>query len=132
MNACPPGHTGSRISVRISSGARAVLYGPWKNPAAGMVRVPPGPAATSSASSARATAGSSAAGSAWARLPPTVPLFRTGACATRPIASASSGAATATSADRSTSDILVIAPMTRMSPSRRMPLSPATLRRSTR
>ena len=37
-----------------------------------------------------------------------------------------------TSGDRSTSAILVIAPMTRTSPSRRMPLSPATLRRSTR
>ena len=49
-----------------------------------------------------------------------------------PIASASSGAATATSGDRSTSDILVIAPMTRTSPSRLMPLSPATLRKSTR
>ena len=61
-----------------------------------------------------------------------VPLLRIGVCATNPTASASSGAATATSGDRSSSDILVIAPMTRTSPSRRMPLSPATLRRSMR
>ena len=91
-----------------------------------------GPTATSSASSASAAAGSSAAGSAWARLPPIVPRLRIGVCATSPTASATRGAAIATSGERSSSASRVMAPTTRTSPSRRMPLSPATLRRSMR
>ena len=132
VNACPPSQAGSRTSVRISSGSSAVVNGPCRNSAAGMRRVPPGPVATSSAPSASATAGSSAAGSAWARLPPIVPLLRMGVCATYPTASATSGAAIATSGERSSSARRVIAPTTRTSPSRRMPLKPATLRRSMR
>ena len=39
----PRGRPGTRISVRISSGASAVLNGPVKNSAAGIARAPPGP-----------------------------------------------------------------------------------------
>ena len=50
---------------------------PRTNPASGDARLPSGPATTTSAPSAERQASQSAAGSAWARLPPMVPRVRT-------------------------------------------------------
>ena len=68
---------GIRISVSISPAPHADSNTPWKNSAAGTVRSPAGPAITSSAPSARITAGKSEAGSQWASDPPIVPRWRT-------------------------------------------------------
>ncbi len=73
----PAAGTGMRTSVRTSSGARAVVRRSLKKSSALMVRAPFGPVARSSAPRASTTAGQSAAGSAWARLPPIVPQLRT-------------------------------------------------------
>ena len=70
-------------------------------------------AATKVASSATATAGSSAAGSAWARLPQTVPLARMGGWAIHGRAAASSGQRAPTAGDRSARDWRTMAPITR-------------------
>src|SRR5216683_4456607 len=61
---------------RRSSGARRVVMGPVKKSRALMVRRPEGAAMSRVAFRQAATAGSSAAGSAWARLPQTVPRVR--------------------------------------------------------
>src|SRR6266566_637862 len=68
---------GTRISVRTSSGASAVSKSDVKKSVAATVRVPFGPCATKSASSARSTAGRSPAGSPCATDPPIVPIWRT-------------------------------------------------------
>jgi hypothetical protein len=71
----PSSNTGA---ARSSSGRSAVVRYAWKKSAATISRRPRLLAATKVASSATATDGSSAAGSACARLPPTVPLARMG------------------------------------------------------
>ncbi len=88
-----------------------------------MTRRPRGEAASSSPSSANTTAGYSAAGSAWAMEPPTVPRLRIWRWPISGVARASSGAAAATSASVSTAASVVPAP-THSPPSRRsMPVS---------
>ena len=82
------GSTGTRTAVRISSAASAVVIRSTKKSSAGIQRSPREEAARISESSARTAAGQSAAGSAWARLPPSVPLLRTWAS---PISLAASG-----------------------------------------
>ena len=72
---------------------------------------PPGPRATSSTSRASATAGYSAAGSAWAIEPPTVPRLRICGCPTRAVATCSMGLRASTSWDRSAARLLVMAPI---------------------
>ena len=68
---CPP--VGMRISVSTSSGPSAVVKRSLKKSSTLIVRAPFGPTAFTSAPSASRTAGQSAAGSAWATLPPMVP-----------------------------------------------------------
>ena len=70
-----------------------VVQVPVKNSDGGMVRRPVGDRTSSSASRASATAGYSAAGSAWAIEPPTVPRLRIWKCPMNGVARASSGTA---------------------------------------
>jgi hypothetical protein len=70
------GHFGRRMAVTISSALSAVISGPLKKSAAAIARVPALPVTAISASQVTAMPGSSAAGSACARLPPTVPRLR--------------------------------------------------------
>ncbi len=70
------GQAGSRTSVMISSGVSAVISGPWKKSAAWITRAPALPTTAISASQVIAMPGISAAGSACAMLPPTVPRLR--------------------------------------------------------
>src|SRR5260370_9775628 len=63
-------------SVRISSGASAVVSRPVKKSRAASVRRPDAPASASRASSAVITSGRSAAGSPCPRLPPPLPTVR--------------------------------------------------------
>ena len=74
-----------------SCGASVVSQVPSKNWLAGTVRSPSGPVMSSSASSASATAGYSAAGSAWAIEPPIVPRLRIWKCPISGVAAASNG-----------------------------------------
>ena len=83
---------------------------PAKKSAAPTVRAPPLLAISSSASRARATAGYSAAGSAWASEPPTVPRLRIWKWPMRGVAAARSGAAAAMSSRSSTSHCRTMAP----------------------
>ena len=76
-----------------------------------MVRRPRGDCASSCASSASATAGYSAAGSAWASDPPIVPRLRIWKCPISGVARASSGTASATSAEDSIVAWVVPAPI---------------------
>src|SRR3989441_12778281 len=69
-------HAGQWISSRHSSGRAAVAIGPAKNFSASRVRAPFDERRTSFAPSTCAASGSSADGSACARLPPTVPRLR--------------------------------------------------------
>ena len=101
---------GKRTSTRISSGRRDVARYPSNHSAAGMTRSPDWLRTTNSASRARATAGSSAAGSACARLPPIVPRLRIASCPISGNAAASSGTASATVSDSSATYSRVIAP----------------------
>src|SRR5262249_43253089 len=73
----PAGQAGRRISTMISSGVSAVVSAPWKKSAAWITRAPDFPTTAISASQVNAIPGISAAGSACARLPPTVPRLRT-------------------------------------------------------
>ena len=79
-NAAPElsGIFGTMISVNISSGSKAVVRISWKKLWEAIRRSPRTLCATKVNSSARATAGYSAAGSAFARLPPIVPRLRIG------------------------------------------------------
>ena len=83
--------------MRISSASSSVVHRPVKNSEAGIVRRPREERTSSWASSVRATAGYSAAGSAWAMEPPIVPRLRIWKCPMRGVARARSGAAAATS-----------------------------------
>src|ERR1041385_8077239 len=69
--------TGSLISVKISSASNALVRKPTKKSSALIQRSPDGPLAFISASRAKIAAGMSPAGSACARLPPSVPRVRT-------------------------------------------------------
>ncbi len=60
----------------ISSGLSAVISGPWKKFAASMTRAPALPTTAIFASQVTTMPGISAAGSACAMLPPTVPRLR--------------------------------------------------------
>ncbi len=112
---------GTRTSVRISLGASAVVKKSAKNSSAGTRRVPSIPRRTISVSMANAGAGRSPAGSAWASDPPNVPRWRTCGSATVSVARASRAACSAISGSRCTSWCVVIAPITRASPSSRTP-----------
>ncbi len=83
--------TGSSTPVSTSSSARSLCRAPTNSPSASTRRVPPGPATCTAPAHARSTAGSSAAGSAWARLPPRVPRLRIAVCPIQPAAAAASG-----------------------------------------
>jgi len=76
-NRGPAGQGGRRISTMISSGVSAVVSAPWKKSAAWITCAPNVPTTAISASQVSAIPGISAAGSACARLPPTVPRLRT-------------------------------------------------------
>src|SRR2546430_1021103 len=69
-------HAGQWISSRHSLGRTLVAIGPAKNFSASSVRVPFAERSSMRAPSTCATSGSSAQGSACARLPPIVPRFR--------------------------------------------------------
>src|SRR5882672_6084661 len=69
----PGAATGKLTSLTISPGSSTVSKGPRKKSAAGTVREPEALTMVTVAPSATATVGSSAAGSAWAMLPTTVP-----------------------------------------------------------
>ena len=70
-------------AVAISSARSADSMGPTKSAAAGTVRRPVATLKTSTEPSSRhSTAGISAAGSAWTRLPTVVPRLRIVGCAT--------------------------------------------------
>jgi hypothetical protein len=73
---------------------------PVKNSSAAICRSPSGPAIVMRAPSARQQAGSSEAGSAWARLPPSVPRLRIAACERCGIAAAIKGTCRAISGAR--------------------------------
>ena len=75
-----------------------------------MVRSPPTLRATTEPPVATSMQGSSAAASAWAMLPPTVPRLRMTMCATLPSTSAIRGFARRTASSRSRSRWRVIAP----------------------
>src|SRR5690349_2662836 len=94
---------GTSIAVTISSVASAVVSGPVKNSRAASVRRPDDDATASCASSAVMTMASSAAGSAWARLPPTVPSARTRTLPISRAASARTGQRCAMTSDSSSS-----------------------------
>src|SRR5947207_492061 len=126
------GVTGRRTSTRSSSGAAAVVRYPTKNCSGVSTRRPRALWRTSSPPSAATTAGSSAAGSPWARLPPIVPRFRICVWPICGSASARSGQRSCTSADVSTARWRVIAPMQSRPSATRIPSRPATSFRSTR
>src|SRR5712692_584790 len=73
---CRQDHAGQWISSRHSSDRAEVAMGPEKNFSASTSRVPFAERSSMRAPSTCATSGSSAHGSACARLPPTVPRFR--------------------------------------------------------
>src|SRR6266480_3439669 len=73
---CRHDHAGQWISSRHSSDRADVAMGPEKNLSASSVRVPLPERSSMRAPSTCATSGSSAHGSACARLPPIVPRFR--------------------------------------------------------
>ena len=103
-----------------------------KKSVAQTVREPRPLRSVKTASSASITAGSSAAGSACARLPPSVPRVRIAACAMNGIAAATSGASPATISLRSSDRCRAMAP-TRRNPSPDVTFdSPAISFRSTR
>src|SRR5215218_2442716 len=85
---------------------------------------PPGPRATISPSSARKTAGRSPAGSAWARLPPSVPLLRTWRSPTTEAASARAGSARLISGDAAIWAWVTSAPIVTPLPSTRISFRP--------
>jgi len=134
MHAAPVrgGGAGARTSVMISPGRSDVVYTPANRSWAAIVRVPCGPHAVTDPSSASSAAGSSAAGSAWAIDPPTVPRERIWGWPIRASAAASSGEAARTSSLASALPCVTMAPI-RSSPSRRsIPPSTAIRRRPTR
>ena len=95
------------------------MSGAWKKSAAAIVRVPRCAERTwKRASSAVRATGSSAAGSAWATDPPTVPRLRIAGWATWRTAWMSSGHPRATTRERSSVACRVSAPM-RSAPSER-------------
>ena len=67
---------GTRTAARTSASVRVVANGPRMKERSGSTRAPPGPSIHTSAPTAASTTGQSAAGSAWARLPPMVPRLR--------------------------------------------------------
>src|SRR3954452_2212173 len=131
---------GTRISVSTSVGASAVSNSPVKNDPASIVRrIPPAPATTNVASSARSTAGMSPAGSPWATEPPIVPTWRTAGSPICAAANAMMGHAAcssslfATSWCRASAPIAISSPSSRIveKPSRR-PMSISVVGRATR
>jgi len=110
----------------------AVLQIPVKKSRASIVRRPFAETTSMLASSARATAGYSAAGSACAIDPPSVPRLRIWKCPISGVATASSGTADATSALASTVACAVQAPIHSAPPRRSMPESSGIRPMSTR
>ena len=110
----------------------AVVIRPLNQSSAFTVRLPLAPSHTNSKPSAIAVAGMSAAGSAWASEPPIVPLLRTAGSPITAAHSATTGTFALSTLDDSTSQCVVMAPMTIVLPSSLMPVSPLTLRRSIR
>ena len=117
---------GTSTDVTSSSGARAVVNSATKNCCQPRTREPRFERSWNRASRAANAAGSSAAGSACATDPPTVPRLRICAWPTQPIASCRSGHDSAITFERSTSECRVMAPTTSVPPSRLMPDSSFT------
>ena len=107
----PAGSGGTSISTSSSSGSSAVISGPRKSSPASSVRAPPAERTWKRASSAASATGSSAAGSACATEPPTVPRVRICGWATSRTAWRSSGQRAATSRERSSAAWRVSAPI---------------------
>ena len=114
---------GSRSARRC--GPSAVSNRPLKKSSAFTVRLPFGPAISTSPPSASRQAGNSAAGSAKAIEPPSVPRLRIAAWPMCGMASAISGACRAMSAERSASAWRVSAPISTVPFLTAMPAEPA-------
>src|SRR5713101_5406141 len=108
---CRHDHAGQWISSRHSPGRTFVAIGPAKNFSASSVRTPLPERRSMRAPRTCATSGSSAEGSACARLPPTVPRFLVCTCPTQASACARSGTRAARASSRSTVHWRVHAPM---------------------
>ena len=128
MNELAPVAWGTTIAVTSSSGARAVVIRPVKNASSGIERVPPGPVASTTPSSARSAVATSPPRGGENRLPPTVAMLRTVQLAVRRAAVARIGTASCSASAVS----VVIAPI-RSPPSRgSIPSIPARRRPITR
>src|SRR5436190_4155921 len=108
---CRQDHAGQWISSRHSSDRADVAMGPEKNLSASSVRVPLPERSSMRAPSTCATSGSSAHGSACARLPPKVPRFLVCTCPTQASACARSGTRAARAGSRSIVHCRVQAPV---------------------
>src|SRR6266581_1689288 len=108
---CRHDHAGQWISSRHSPGRAFVAIGPAKNFSASSVRTPPPERSSMRAPRTCATRGSSAEGSACARLPPTVPRFLVCTCPTQASACARSGTRAARAGSRSTTHWRAQAPV---------------------
>ena len=126
-----PFSVGRRISVSKCSGSSEVINGPMANSLAAMVCVPPLPATTNSAFSAVQIAGSSAAGSAWARLPPMVPRLRIWKCPMWEMAAVIIGKAPRMMSERCRSRCLARAPTVIVPAEAEIPERPSILLMST-
>src|SRR5712691_8336103 len=122
---CRQDHAGQWISSRHSSDRAEVAMGPEKNFSASTSRVPFAERNSMRAPSTCATSGSSAHGSACARLPPTVPRFLVCTCPTQASAWRKSGTRAASASSRSAVHCRVQAPMRAKSFSTAMNFSPA-------
>ena len=112
----PPGRPGNSTATTISSGSSTVVSGATKKSRAAISRPPAPLAVKMRASSRTAIDGSSAAGSAWDRLPPIVPRLRIARWATCFIASCRTGNRCLTAAEVSSAKCRTSAP-TRSPPS---------------
>ena len=91
----PASSSGTAPRPHLVVGQARSANGAVASAAAARCRVPPGPRTTTAAPRATSAAGSSAAGSACARLPPRVPRWRIAGWPTQAAAAASNGAAVA-------------------------------------
>src|SRR5271166_762209 len=111
--------TGKRTPVRQAEDDSAVVIGPVKNCAAGSSAEATPSRQTMVAPRVTATSAISAAGSALASDPPSVPRLRIGAWPTNGMTLASSGMCVRTSPSRSSTHCRVVAPIATASPSLR-------------
>ena len=127
-----PLHTGKEIDRSSSSSSSAVDHTPVKNADAGTDLAPLAETRSNVASRATATAGYSAAGSAWTSEPPMVPRLRIWKWPMYGVTAASRGTSAATVGSNSTTASRVPALTTSDPLSRSMPRSSATRPMSTK